>query len=340
RCIGVLKMNISKPSMVAGGFFLFALVAVPWNASSAPRRIAISEDGTVTDLSRPKKNAIAKTTESTTSDGTGEPTSTGTTSDTSLVTEPAASTTDSSTGYLATLSPTYTPREMTWAGRQWRVNAAATKFENMEHSLQHSSSWSKLRFEVRRDDPPMESNIEKRRSELSGSVYGDKTRLPNAVSLWGGFSTIHHSWNDPEGMKATWGGVYGQIHMGSPGGNPALAFRRRQDGTFLITSRSEFEASSVRRYHAELEWDKPHDIVYNVVLHPTNGRLKVWINGQIVVDYTGGIGHSAADHYWNFGLYFSKNVTSPVVAEYANHVYPGTKSLSTRIAGAPAWPSN
>ena len=338
-------MVVSKQSMITGGVVLFAVMATPFAASSAPRRLSISSDGSVTEVTRTKQSKSTSTSTTTTSTTTATTdsalSSTTTTTTTATPTATATSpTTDTTSAYLTTLSPTYTPGELSWTGRKWRVNSAATRYTNMDHSLQRSSSWSKLRFEVRRDDPAMESNIEKRRAELSGSVYGDKTRLPNGVSLWGAFSTIHHSWADPEGMKNTWGGVYGQIHMGSPGGNPALAFRRRQNGRFLITSRSEFEASSVSRYEADLSWDVPHDIVYNVVLHPTNGRLRVWIDGRMVVDYTGGIGHSAADHYWNFGLYFSKNVTSPAIAEYANHVYPATTSLSTRVTSRPAWPAS
>jgi hypothetical protein len=329
-------MNVSKRAVVAGGILFVVLVITPFAASSEPRKISISPDGTVTRVTQSGKKAASTTEGATTTNGTT--TTTGTTATRTDLTSQTSSTNVAS-GYVSTVAPTYTPAELSWAWGTWRVNFGATRYAGMEHSIQRSSSWNKVRFEVRRDDPPKESDIEKRRAELSGKVAGDNTRLLNGVSLWGGFSTIHHSWADPEGMKSTWGGVYGQIHMGLPGGSPALAFRRKHNGRFSISTRSEFETASVTRYESDLSWNAPHDIVYNVILHPTNGRLKVWVDGRMVVDYTGGIGHSAGDHFWNFGVYFPKNVTSPAIAEYANHVYPSTTSLSTRITTRPAWPN-
>jgi hypothetical protein len=180
-----------------------------------------------------------------------------------------------------------------------------------------------------------------RRSELSGSLYGDSTRLPNGTSLWGAFSTRHAAWDDVAGMKALTGGIYGQIHMGSTfGGSPALAFRRKSDGTFRITTRGEFDTDGTVRYQAPLSFGKVHDIVYNVVLDPVFGRVSVWIDGVLVVDVPrASIGHSNAESYWNVGVYFAGGVTSPVVAEYANHVYPQSGSLSARISHRPAWPA-
>ncbi|MDZ4307950.1 heparin lyase I family protein [Allopontixanthobacter sp.] len=242
--------------------------------------------------------------------------------------------------YIVTTSPTYTPAQIGWNGRQWRVNSVATKYADQQHSIQRSAEWKRLRFEVRKSDPASETKVDKRRSELSGSVYGDPTRLAQGVSLWGGFSTLQHAWADPQGMLSTYGIVFGQIHMGSKvGGSPALAFRRKDDGRFRITTRGEFDNAGSVRYEAPLSFDEVHDVVYNIVLHPTAGRLRVWVDNVMVVDVPkASIGHSAGDSYWNVGVYAPGGVTSPVSLELANHVYPGTASLLDRTTQRPSWP--
>ena len=244
--------------------------------------------------------------------------------------------------YYPTIDPTYTAAQINWAGRPWRVNSAATDHPDLPHSLQRSANWERLRFEVRESDPSMGSKPEKRRSELSGSIYGDDTRLPNGEVLWGAFSTLHHPWDDPEGMLSTYGAVFGQIHIGSEvGGSPALAFRRKKNGLFRITTRGELDDGGSVRYEQPLSWGVPHDIVYRVVLHPYNGSLRIWLDGVQIVNISEvSIGHSKADSYWNVGVYSPGGVTSPVIMELANHVYPGRTSLLTRTSQPPAWPND
>ena len=269
-------------------------------------------------------------------------TTTTTTTTTGGTTTTTSTTGTSTTGYLTTLNPTYTPSPITWNGRQWRTNAGSSYVTNMGRSVKISPLGKKIRFELQNtsDDNSVVDGDTIRRSELSGSVYGDPTRLPNGTSLWGGFSTIHHAWADPVGMSALWGGVYGQIHIGSSfGGSPALAFRRKANGTFRITTRGEYNTSGTVRYEAPLSWNQPHDIVYNIVLDPTAGSIRVWIDGVKVVDAANvSIGSHHAEAYFNLGAYFSGGITSPVVAEYANVVYPNTPSLATRVSTRPSWP--
>lgn len=243
--------------------------------------------------------------------------------------------------YVPTLVNGVTPPTLRWAGRIWRVNSGAIEVPNMAYSIRISPDAQRIRFELRNteNDRGAREKLRTRRAELSGSLYGDKRRLPNGKSLWGAHAFIHHRWADPEGMKHLWGGVFGQIHMGSKfGGSPALAFRRAGDGQFTITTRGEFDPSGTVRYRGPVSFDDVHDLVYNVVLHPTDGRLKVWLDGrQIVAVERASIGHSNAESYWNFGLYFAGGVTSPVVAEYGNHVYPGEAGLEGRTRSPPPW---
>jgi hypothetical protein len=315
-------MEPSKIALGMCGFAAAVLVAAPLTSSAAPRKISIKSDGTSTDVT---SATITATTDTTT-----------TTATTSTV----------DTGYYPTLSPTYTPAEISWANRKWRVNAGATWTTNMGRSVRLSQSGARIRFQINDTTYDHAANEEttKRRAEISGSIYGDSTRLPNGQSLWGAFSTRHAAWADPAGMKLLKGGVYGQIHMGNTfGGSPAVAFRRKADGKFRITTRGEFDPVSTGtvRYEGLLSFDQVHDIVYNTVLHPTAGSLKVWIDGVQVVNVSNvSIGHSSAESYWAFGAYFAGGVTSPVIAEYANHVYPAGTNLSTRISSRPAWPSN
>ncbi len=246
--------------------------------------------------------------------------------------------------YRSTLYNGYTPRLIEWAGRPWRVNAGSTKIAGLDHSVRISPEGGKIRFEIRdsNNDNSRYDSDGVRRAELSGSLYGDPARLPNGKSLWGGFSFRHQAWNDPDGMRKLQGGVYGQIHIGSTfGGSPAVAFRRSSTGAFRISTRGELDPEGSIRFEAPLSFNASHDLVYNVVLHPRAGRLKVWLDGELVTDVANvSIGHSEAESYWNFGAYFARGISGKVVSEYANHVYPADKSLVERISARPCWPAS
>jgi hypothetical protein len=247
------------------------------------------------------------------------------------------------TTYLSTLVNGYTPSPISWAARKWRVNAGSATTSNLDYAVRIGSSGNKMRFELHNTDNDNASSDSSgvRRAELSGSVYGDPTRLPNSVPLWGAMSFKHQSWADPVGMSKLMGGVYGQIHIGSTfGGSPAVAFRRTKTGRFRITTRGEYSTDSTVRYEAPLSFDQVHNLVYRVVLDPLAGSLTVWLDGVKVVDVPkASIGHSNAESYFNVGAYFSGGITSPVVAEYANMVYPSKTSLSSRVTASPTWPA-
>jgi hypothetical protein len=244
--------------------------------------------------------------------------------------------------YGSTLVNGLTPSPIVWNGRKWRANMASTRVRGLDYCLRVTPN--KARFEIR--DNPLEgrhgASPHGLRSEISGSVYGDRTRLPNGVPLWGAMQFIHHHWDDPEGMKTLYGGVHGQIHIGSRfGGSPALAFRRNKRGEFDVTTRGEFDkaGSGTVRHRSPLPFDQVHNLVYRIVLHEADGALTVWLNARKIVDIANvSIGSHHAEAYWNLGCYYSGGVTCPVVAEYANHVYPGRTSLAGRIASPPAWP--
>jgi hypothetical protein len=141
-------------------------------------------------------------------------------------------------------------------------------------------------------------------------------------------------------MSTLMGGAYGQIHIGSKfGGSPAVAFRRTKHGLFRVTTRGEFDRSGSIRHEAPLSFDRVHHLVYRVVLDPKRGSLTVWLDGVRIVDVADvSIGSHHAQGYFNLGLYFSGGITSPVVAEYADVVYPSTASQADLVASPPAWP--
>ena len=291
----------------------FALLSTSLAAGAGPRRIKVSTDGSSVDAS----------------------TAPGTT--TTTVTDTAAK-----GDYASILVNGYSPKSLSWSGRSWRVNSGATWNANLVRSIMISPSGKRTRFELQNYEVDKASGDSTgvRRSELSGSLYGDATRLPNSVSLWGAMSFVHGSWADPVGMATKTGGVYGQIHIGSTfGGSPAVGFRRAKDGRFRITTRGELSTASTIRYQAPLSFDTVHDLVYNVVLDPVNGSLKVWLDGALVVDVSKvSIGTHYAESYFNHGTYFSGGITTPVVAEYANIAYPGQTSLLARVNSRPVWP--
>lgn len=232
------------------------------------------------------------------------------------------------------------PPTLEWAGRRWRCNMGSTWNRNMNHCLRLTGR--KARFEIRDTtlDRSEKDRPGKLRSELSASLPGIRDRLPNGVPLWGALSFNHHGWADSSEMASGPGGVHGQIHIGKTfGGSPALAFRRNKHGEFAITTRGEHDPKSRVRYLGALSFDQPHDLVYRLVLHPSDGALSVWLDGQQIVDVRGqSIGARSAECYWAFGCYYAGGVSSPVVAEFANHLYPAELVLADRIKRRPAWP--
>lgn len=292
------------------------LLSIPLALEAAPRSIRVASDGTAITVSP-------------------------TTSTATITTTSATTTTTSTAGYNSTLVNGYTPASLKFAGRPWRINAGATWTSNLDHSVRMSSTASKMRVELHNTetDKTKSDSTGVRRAEFSGSLYGDPTRLPNKTSLWGAMSFKHQAWSDPVGMATKQGGVYGQVHIGSTfGGSPAVGFRRSKTGKFRITTRGELSTASTIRYEAPLSFDQPHDLVYNLVLDPVAGSLKVWLDGVKVVDVANvSIGSRYAESYFNAGAYFSGGITCPVAAEYGNMVYPAPTSLFSRVSSRPAW---
>ncbi len=243
--------------------------------------------------------------------------------------------------YQSTLANGFSPPVIEWAGRKWRCNMGSTWHEDMNHCLQLTSG--RARFEIRNSPYDRSRNDEsgKLRSEISGSLRGDRARLPNGELLWGAMSFIHHPWSDPAGMAQLTGGVHGQVHMGHGfGGSPALAFRRTKDGQFAVTTRGEQEPKSRIRYHEARSFGEVHDLVYRVRLHPSEGSLTVWLDGERIVDLgRASIGSRHADSFWNIGCYYAGGASCPIVAEYANLVYPGRVDLRDRILYPAQWPA-
>lgn len=238
--------------------------------------------------------------------------------------------------YNSTLVNGFTPAHVNWDGREWRCAMGSTWNAGMDHCLRLTSG--RARFEIRdtgRDKGPMDDG-NKRRSELR---FPKAPRLPNGTALWGAFSFLHHGWADPQGMAKGWGGVHGQLHIGSSfGGSPAVAFRRTRRGEFAITTRGENDEKGTFRYRGPLPFDQVHHLVYRVTFHPTNGALTVWLNGRAVVDIAGvSIGSGHAECYWSFGCYYSGGISNPIVAEFGDHIYPGPTDLSDRISFRPNW---
>ncbi|MCW3796989.1 polysaccharide lyase [Sphingomonas sp. BN140010] len=240
------------------------------------------------------------------------------------------------TPYHSTLVNGLTPREIIWNGRQWRCAMGSVWHPGMDHSLRLAAH--RARFEIRPDegdrgpgDPPT-----KRRSEIR---CPQRPRLPNDTPLWGAMSFVHHPWDDPAGMARQWGGVHGQVHIGSEfGGSPALAFRRTGRGSFAITTRGEQDADGTRRFEGPLSFGVVHSLVYRVVLSPTDGALQVWLNGDNLLDLRRvSIGSSDAGCYWSIGCYYAGGVTCPIVAEIGDHFYPSPVDLSSRVRFKPAW---
>lgn len=241
--------------------------------------------------------------------------------------------------YRDSLVDGLTPSAIWWSDRSWRSNMGSAWHAGMHHCFQYTRS--SARFELRDTifDRSPKDPAYKRRSELSGSLYGNPRRLPNGVQLWGAMQFNHHPWEDSQGMAERHGGIHGQIHIGNRfGGSPAVAFRRTSGGDFQITTRGEFDRDGTVRWRGAVPFGTAHDLVYSVVLHETAGTLRVWLDGvELVAIEAQSIGTHHGDSYWNVGCYYAGGITCPVVAEFANHIYPGTAELSRRVAHPPRW---
>jgi hypothetical protein len=65
----------------------------------------------------------------------------------------------------------------------------------------------------------------------------------------------------------------------------------------------------------------------------------VWLNREKIVDLERTpIGSSVAESYFNVGSYYAGGVTCPIIAEFANLVYPAPEALLRRTTVTPAWP--
>ena len=238
--------------------------------------------------------------------------------------------------YRSTLINGLTPERVQWDDQSWHAAMGSTWTPNMEHSLQLTAT--RARFEIRdsaNDRGPNDPNS-KRRSEL----HATKSLLPNGIPLWGAMSFNHHSWADPSGMARQWGGVHGQIHMHKFGGSPAVAFRRKGDGRFLISTRGENDLDGHTRWIGPLAFNTVHDLVYRVVLHPSQGELDVWVDGRQIINVRqASIGSSLGGCYWCLGCYYSGGIACPIIAEFANHVHPLATNLSGRTTARPRWPA-
>ena len=241
-----------------------------------------------------------------------------------------------STRYRPSLVNGLTPKRIDWDGYRWSADMGSTWNAGMDHCFRYEEDMA--RFEIR--PTPFDRAEGDKPDKFRSELHCTKNRLPNGVPLWGAMSFNHHRWSDPEGMAKGWGGVHGQVHMGKFGGSPALAFRRMSDGRFLITTRGEFDTGGAKRWMGPVAFDKAHDLVYRVLLHPTEGELDVWLDGRHVVNVAGAsIGSHRGGCYWCIGCYYSGGISCPVIAEYANHAFPSDRALSARIVAPSAWPA-
>lgn len=139
------RILLQSPAVCAG----LILLALPSGSLAGPRQIKVAADGTSADVT-PTATVSA-----------GAAGSSG------------ASARTTTTGYLSTLNPVYTPSELPFAARRWRVNAGSVDTPKLDYAVRLSSTGSKLRVEIRNsptDNSPNDS-ASVRRSELSGSLY-------------------------------------------------------------------------------------------------------------------------------------------------------------------------
>ena len=151
-------------------------------------------------------------------------------------------------------------------------------------------------------------------------------------SIWGA-NSFYVEKGDP--ITTNWLAL-GQMHVQS-GGIPALAFSL-QNGEFLaVDFHSDSTAGQLGRYPiARGVW---YHRVFQIRFDQTGkGIIKVWINGQQIVDYSGDTGLSATQfYYWKFGIYRSQ-APEYVAVRFANMTI-GTVDLSSKITSPNSIPT-
>ena len=121
-------------------------------------------------------------------------------------------------------------------------------------------------------------------------------------------SFIDHQWDDPAGMAAGLGRRGSRaVSIGSTfGGSPQWRFVACVGVRFpAITTRGESAPENTRRYQGPLAFDQPHNMVYRVVPHPTNGALAVWLDGSEFSTFMVLRSAPAMRHDWSIGCYYA-----------------------------------
>jgi hypothetical protein len=113
-------------------------------------------------------------------------------------------------------------------------------------------------------------------------------------------------------------------------------------------------SASINTPRSQTPWDAGNDLVYYFEQHETTGVLKLWLNGDLIVDEDPlPLGASGGGTYLGVNAYFAEGITCPVVNQFANFVFPFSGGLAgsalpdsnsdgvpDRVSSPPAWPSD
>jgi hypothetical protein len=181
-----------------------------------------------------------------------------------------------------------------------------------------------IRFEVRAGDQwseDKESGENKERSELDGY----KRRWTGKKPVWGAYSFFI----EPGELYASdWTSIV-QMH-GSEARPFALLYKKNQ--LIIFTEHLENgKAVQTEVYRGGLDRGVWHNVAFTLEQGSEDGRLKLWLDRNKIVDFKGPIGTDRNAAYWKFGIYRGYGpIAASIAVQYAN-MDVGYADLSKRI---------
>jgi hypothetical protein len=191
-----------------------------------------------------------------------------------------------------------------------------------------------IRFNMLPDNAWYEDSFGVERAELALS-----RAFPERTSLWVSYSFYVEAGQGPVTTNwfilGQWGQVGSSCSRGTLGPPFSQSLRIGEILTLVIYPNDVCNGAgkAATPLTVSLQRGVWYNVVQNVRFDPAGGTgfMKVWLDGQQVVDYAGSTGYATSTgYYWKFGIYRSVAAEHEAV-RYANMTV-GTADLSAKIA--------
>jgi hypothetical protein len=228
-------------------------------------------------------------------------------------------------------------------GSEWGVDTAGESY-----SLTNPDSQT-LRFEVRPGDYASYDSSSVDRSEISGEYIPGN--IPIGINYQ--FMVEPNGANNTFTNTASWL-LVGQMHDGGTvsGTSPPFAMQLEGDHLQLVARYVEpggNPSNGSSDLHMLTLWTDPNPIVpgqyydINILANVSNtggGLLKLSVNGDQVVNYSGPLGFGSSQVYWEEGVYRNAGPTETVTANYRDFtLLTGSEATAPTAPTTPTEPT-